>query len=111
MKYELAKQLKDAGFPQMCGVQWGMQRVPALREISAIDPSLSVPSIDELMQECGEPIQIIMIKANNIYPEKNEPKTFLLYEAKKLDGSNKSGTGFSAQEAVATLWLELNKIK
>ena len=98
MKYELAKKLKDAGFPY----DWS--------RMEDHDPELLVktwymygkgysPTLEELIEACGKNI--------NFYLKENwSDIEFLNWEA---FGGAKTGNGKTPTEAVANLWLELNK--
>jgi len=91
MEYKLAKQLKDAGFPRdKCSMIWKTGNAGF-----SIDSPLKFPTLEELIDAC-EGKMYLLIHGLNIW----------------------SATGceddelFSAKtpiEAVAKLWLELNK--
>lgn len=85
MTYELAKQLKDAGFPQK-----GM--------ITPEDMAYS-PTLSELIEACGEKFEMLS-RFNGCKPEFQWEATGLL-EGVEM--------GKSPEEAVAKLWLELTK--
>lgn len=85
MKYDLAKRLKDAGFPikKLC-----------LCEGSPC-PHLNFPTLSELIEACGGNAKVLMNKGDG---------TGWAYA---VDGIGKHGS--TPEEAVANLWLELNK--
>lgn len=133
MKYELAKELKDAGFPQKGG-RWslGIVYLPEKRKetktgtylrreeyrtfpwinvdsfkIAAYETIL-LPNLSELIEACGEGFEnlerdtttekIIWV-CNNYLPENHPTSTIDWFE------------GPTPEEAVAQLWLALNKTK
>ena len=96
MTYELAKQLKDAGFPR--GDQPNTPQ-PQFYEDAAHEKPIRTPTLSELIAACGNDF---------------------IYLARADDGSEwrASGgpilhelvsTGLTPEEAVAKLWLALNK--
>lgn len=102
MNYELAKQLKDAGFPiESCSVgpnceQWWY--FPGEEAIHA-------PTLEELIAACGENLASLQNAGlMGWFAWKDFP-----------DGLEKDGemgtafTGSTPSEAVANLWLALNK--
>jgi hypothetical protein len=102
MNYELAKQLKDAGFPQKGKGKW----TPNYKKIGEkyIIESVYFPTLSELIEAC-------------IYFE-SKYKTFaLIYEFEnKYIGwiwkaliLGEKVNGKTPEEAVSKLWLELNK--
>ena len=88
MNYELAKKLKDAGFPQKGN---GFTLYPN----DGIHTEVSFPTLSELIEECGGNSKAL-IQQNN--------KTMWEYA---IDG--RGAIGQTPEEAVANLWLELNK--
>lgn len=96
MNYELAKQLKDAGFPQKtkcseCGMDWYDTK----------------PTLSELIEACG---------VGNKYQFRllaywSENDTVWQADLKPFNNGEKDeyGLGSTPEEAVAKLWLELNK--
>lgn len=86
ISYELAKALKDAGFPQQ-GNPWG-------REDKAYNPTLS-----ELIEACGSPF--FLTKDQDYNAGKWTAVTTIPHEIKLV--------GNTPEEAVARLWLALNK--
>ena len=83
MNYELAKQLKDAGFPQNGTGQF-------------IDVKLASPTLSELIEACGDDFL-------NLYKTKDKWNCVHPLE------DNDDCCGSTPEEAVAHLWLELNK--
>jgi hypothetical protein len=105
MNYELSKQLKEAGFPQyrgfgekyyssdktlMMDVYLGSEE--HLREESKKD-SYYIPTLSELIEACGE----VVLYINNKQTE--------------ATAGGLEVEGLTPQEAVAKLWLKLNKEK
>ncbi len=87
MNYELAKKLKDAGFPEM---EWRIEQF--LKHGPA-----KLPTLSELIEACGDSLGDLtrtdsgwMTNCENI-------------------GNNPQTEGSTPEEAVANLWLELNK--
>lgn len=93
MNYELAIQLKDAGFPQ------GDSVYP--KDISGqICPK--IPTLTELIEACGEHIDTIRLNHKTLDWEAGEWDWY-------NGGWGHYGSGKTPEEAVARLWLELNK--
>ena len=97
MTYELAKQLKEAGFP--------------VKEITAdsTDTDLShisedgqwyLPTLSELIEACGESFG---------YLDKSFTQWIAGSNMQKSQVPDAQGTASSPEEAVARLWLGLNK--
>lgn len=103
MNYELAKELKDAGFPQKefdfhNGItgEWPGDIRPADFPYN--------PTLEELIEACGD--DIFLGVAGSCPPT--------VFFAKKDDGDSVNGryqVGATYKEAVARLWLALNKNK
>lgn len=84
MTYDLAKQLKDAGFP------W--------KEPSCSPGIAYIPTLSELIEACGGSLDLMMRPGANI-ASKLHAEEFELVKAR----------GSTPEEAVANLWLVLNK--
>lgn len=93
MNYELAKQLKDAGFPQVIDFRSG--------EFHDGDEEISNPSLSELIEACGDNFEL----SNMIRGEANRKNGNWLV----MKDSGYEQIGHTPEEAVALLWLELNK--
>lgn len=97
MNYELATKLKEAGFPQ------------------GIDPErLIYPTLAELITACGSKFfYVSKLTGYNAFPENQEKPKLLPWGAKGLLENPEKYTemflGSTPEEAVANLWLELNK--
>jgi len=97
MEYELAKKLKDAGFPQVggrvCihGIQYGH-----------CDDEFCIPTLSELINACGDKIK--RIERSSDYYGKNLTSWFI-WSTEPVSASWE----LSLEEALAKLWIELNK--
>ncbi len=96
MNYELAKQLKDAGFPQV-------QTHPSGQDYR----DCTNPTLSELIEACGNvTIMIWGCKLHGYYAA-IQPCNQSLHEwASIIEGK---GSGPDPDVAVARLWLALNK--
>ena len=103
--YELARELRDAGFPQDGdgGIYVNSDGSNKL-EVDPRDGRIGyyIPTLEELMRACGE---VTVEKKQDAPCEDNVVDTFT-YEAFTADYSFVSDT---PAEAVANLWLALNK--
>lgn len=105
MNYEIAKELKEAGFPQVIwrGQNYDDERKVAViaenfMENEAIGEKVYIPALSELIEACGEQVFDLVRRktvAGNWYWE---AETEVAY-----------GEGSTPEEAVANLWLALNK--
>lgn len=92
MNYEFALKLKEAGFPQKPG---NMAYIKPPNDKEFDGEWLFLPTLSELIQACGE-------KFNNLHRTNVD----------NWACSSKNGVtlhGPTPEEAVAKLWLELNK--
>ena len=103
MKYELAKKLKDAGFPQKeishIGQHWIASDGDIQVHQGSDDTECLIPTLEELIGACGERFSILMY-----FPD--DEKIWRVRECKGL------GRFFDAKtpsEAIANLWLELKR--
>lgn len=90
MNYELAKKLKEAGFPLKQDTYEAFAHVEGFRYV--------LPTLEELIEACGEEIGgIVRSKEGNLWST--------------LDRAGDYALPFSdtPKEAVANLWLKLNK--
>lgn len=113
MNYELAKQLKDAGFPQQGESYKGFY---VMKDGSIIDKTVQPivinndviegiysPTLSELIEACGDNFRNL---------ERNDEGTFEAYPTREILIKNNGWwieKSSSPEEAVAKLWLELNK--
>jgi hypothetical protein len=94
MDYKLAKELKDAGFPQNKGSMFIIPLEPT-------DKAIVIPALEELIEDCEKELDEIVI--------------YIAYDVAKVEGFNPTYghelkvKGKTPTEAVARLWLELNK--
>lgn len=113
MNYELCKQLKDAGFPQTLS---GGRLKNGHYIVDGKEPCYD-PTLKELIRACGDKIVISNL---NDYSEKTDIWRAGIAWAGWDDGSAwirgrdgsedyPCGKGSTPEEAVAKLWLELNK--
>jgi len=92
MTYELCKKLKDAGFPI---------RNNPFSKYDVLEPEYIIPTLSELIEACGKDfMELTQTKFNHW-----NANVFTLSK----DGIHIFGGGDTPEEAVATLWLELNK--
>lgn len=99
MNYELAKQLKDAGFLlEKVGYGWNGNKAIAIDDIRYYAPTLS-----ELIEACGDGfMQLLNLKGS--YHALN-----CMFDSKDFkENKYLEGTGNTPEEAVAKLWLALN---
>jgi hypothetical protein len=102
MKYELAKQLKEAGFPQSrkYGYETMMPEGFDSHGVKAIDfeaAKVNVPTLSELIEACGESFRDL-----SCYHGAPDDQ----WEARGLTEEQERGS--SPEVAVANLWLALN---
>lgn len=97
MNYELAKKLKGAGFPQDIKIGKEIAYGGSVSEGTYWEARL--PDLSELIEACGVEFDSLSRIAG------------LAWSAKSFSqkGNNLSEKGNSPEEAVANLWLELNK--
>lgn len=91
MKYELAKELKDAGFPQV--VRRGTQLTPDF----GVGAVVYAPTLEELIEACGDRYFRLVHTVENWQASVGVEEGYLWY------------MGATPTEAVARLWLALNK--
>lgn len=106
MNYELAKELKDAGFPQMDNTDYFYRKYPTgeyhrytsalLSEIEAGTDRIACPALSELIAACGQDFERLQYRAGN--------KLWLASGTDTITTPKKT-----PEEAVARLWLALNK--
>lgn len=114
MTYELAKQLKDAGFPQtyVDGSLWGNEvaqiRIRYISPVSELDGEdyVKYPTLSELIEAIG--IKFISLSLNTT--PKNTEEMWVAIGAKlSVAGYMCQKPGSTPEIAVAKLWLELNR--
>ena len=100
MNYELAKELKDAGFLQHthdCAMYLDEEGVSEVRRgKTSVQDAAYIPTLSELIEACGEDFGFL---------EKfNDEQNWSAGDSRKL-----MDFGKTPAEAVARLWLALNK--
>jgi len=96
MDYELAKELKDAGFPQVFHPKGGMEFDGYLDEdYETGSLGVATPTLEELIEACGEEFGSLYQSHFGWIADKG------LHELEQH--------GETPSEAVARLWLALNK--
>ena len=105
MNYELAKKLKDAGFPQ------NMDRYHydgKNNQTSALDEDgIDFPTLSELIEACGDEI-IGISKYNN--GEYAKDGWYAMYHKPAMSNTTFI-YGSTPEEAVANLWIQLHTNK
>ena len=94
MNYELAKQLKEAGFPQT-GEFFYTENESIC---NSKDVGVHKPTLSELIEACGDKI---------ICLERGLKSGWFAFPTRR--DAKPNGNGDTPEEAVAKLWLELNK--
>ena len=100
MNYKLAKQLKDAGFPQSFSEEGGSvmdkEALEKKGEFESLEDKhwVYIPTLSELIEACGEGMKFELIRAQAGWCAKTRGIMILNQE--------------TPQEAVAKLWLKLN---
>ena len=95
MNYKLAKQLKDAGFPQEKWIAKGKGEFK-IKEAE----TTYVPTLSELIEAC-EPVGLgFILSYNSKFGWRAETTKY---------GFRKTGGGDNSKEATAKLFIELNK--
>lgn len=111
MNYELAKKLKDAGFlqkpesyPFVYDKNGTLAHMISDRDWNMQDTDIKIPTLSELIEACGKQFGFLILNQENgmwLAREKGiEPIHPELSGHKHYD---------TPEEAVAKLWLELNK--
>ena len=107
LSYELALKLKEAGFPQNPFKKGDCPCVDSSVENNGTwvcqcspDKFITIPSLSELIEACGEHFNSL-----SVHPFTKVWTAFSVYTALDAPKSN----GNTPEEAVARLWLELNK--
>ena len=104
ISYELAKELKDKGFPQPIPEQFALhdERVGGKISFQGKDMEpVYIPTLSELIEACGEGL-------NTLYEFRGE---WEVGKNRHGDIEEPKGIGSSPEEAVARLWLQLQDNK
>lgn len=99
MNYKLAKKLKDAGFPQREGDWYTSDGEWISEEKREYRPTLS-----ELLSACNSDEDF-----HTLHLDKDYDKNCWWAESRKQGTLMAQTEGSTPEEAVANLWLELNK--
>ena len=103
MNYELAKKLKDTGFPQKSKYEGDICQYDNLHHlgyyISKDNKNVYVPTLSELIEACGDRFSFLAVLQGT------QGK---IWRA-SVPGEVFWWNGSTPEEAVANLWLELNK--
>ena len=106
MKYELAKQLKEAGFPQKSQFWWHKGKIKwqggtsKTFEKMVATGYVAAPTLSELIEACGEDLNQI-----DFLHDQNK---MVAYSADSIDFDRQGST---PEEAIAKLWLALHANK
>jgi len=101
MNYELAKQLKEAGFPQIYG---NFQTKDGCVYERASKNRAHVPTLSELIDACGEDLDSLNRHNGDCECEEDDCE----YQWDALNRTLEYAPGKTPEEAVAKLWLKLN---
>ena len=101
MNYELAKELKDAGFPQK-HPYWDseVEFCPDCIEDADTGDASHCPSLSKLIEACGQDFRDLTLHSDGRWISKGGKKAF---------GKWRLVNGRTPEEAVARLWLALQK--
>lgn len=102
MTYELAKKLKDAGFPQKKGGMYisssGIVKDVAVDMMVETEQAYCVPTLSELIEACGDEFSNLI--KFHITSERWSANCYK---------NDLNCSGETPEEAVANLWLKLNE--
>ena len=102
MNYELAKELKEAGFPQDLNNGYYLTDlgITPYSPTQLIDPSKAayIPTLEELIEACGDEFALLEFGTRQAG-----------WCAQSSIANDHVGFGKTPTEAVARLWLALNK--
>lgn len=103
MDYELAKKLKDAGFPQTGLSQCTHDIHGGIKDCQCqVEDFAFIPSLESLVEACGEKLGEMESVTVQFYPKKQVAYAYI-----KI---NEASSGPTPLIAVANLWLKLNEI-
>ena len=113
-EYELAKELKDSGFPQTWHEGMSFYLEGELVEEGCEDhghdhdskKGVKIPALSELIEACGEDFRQL---ARIVHTQEAKSGMRWKADAKKTKTTNHSAFGATPEEAVARLWLALSK--
>lgn len=107
MNYELAKELKDAGFPQQKRIVYS--RSGDFVNADIIPKDVHYPTLSELIAACGEDFATLYYSYGEVEKREWEAKSVMKSSAGEYPIIQCEGKGSTPEEAVARLWLALNK--
>jgi len=100
MNYELAKKLKDAGFEQ-----YGNGTLAVCPPGSTEADIAYIPTLEELIEACGDGFDALF----GPYSSLNNHEGVRIRDWRCDSTGSSTATGKTAKEAVANLWLALNR--
>ena len=100
ISYELSKKLEDAGYKPKSPLGWYINEAGYFGSGINEKNGVYCPTLPELIEACGSWRSVEQLPLRNI----NEG---YIYKAMSWDGDSDEGS--TPEEAVAHLWLELNK--
>lgn len=103
MTYELAKELRDAGFPQKLPSGSFTIYGGQIKDTKTNENAIYVPTLSELIEACGEG-EFMLHQTRTL----NNPDRTPFWIASMPEHDRKA-SGSTPEEAVARLWLALNK--
>jgi len=114
ISYELAKKLKDAGFPQTGNGSYLEGNVEEDEGGVITTNSVYTPTLSELIEACGDRFYGLVRREHDYDKWSASTSTWTADAAIRHERYIKqdlfcSATGETKEEAVANLWLELNK--
>lgn len=104
ISYELAKKLKDAGFPQTVPYTSHNFKTSDQNKIGGTYEACVVPTLSELIEACGDRFHCLIHELNGGIDSNRE-----FWSAGYNEYAKDWQTGQTPEEAVAMLWLKLNE--
>jgi len=100
MNYKLAKQLKEAGFPQEEGIGGWIEKDESINVFRSFEPSVKYPTLEEVIEELGEHFKSLEFRTNG------EEDCYLATST--IDTGHYS-TAKTPLEAVSNLYIKLKE--
>lgn len=115
IKYELAKKLKDAGFPQK-GFEKAREEAWDMKSDLEEKDYVYTPTLSELIEACTNNLEALRISWWIKEANQWEADAFFSTERTSVPGGynyppTHTGKGSTSEEAVANLWLALHETK
>jgi len=119
MNYKLAKQLKEAGFPEVeCDCKATESNPEGICRYMGSDKLCHTPTLSEIIKACGNDFESLnIVKKEMPFRKTISWRAYPTEEAyfSKIGGDCEVDccgyeTGETPEDAVAKLWLKLNKI-